>query len=292
MYNHNMSDAAAARRYGLGRGIELASRLAGAGAYIFTIADAKQVAPDVGVPESAVAATLSRLADAGWIVRLKRGLYAGTGRLPGGFEVHPFAVATAIVKPSAVSRWSALSHHGLTTQVPLTVTVTSPKTVMTPSMRARTAGGEDPTPRHGWLVAGVTVDFASVRRDRFFGVEQVWVDQQFRVPVFDRERTVLDLFAYPRAFGGLDAGLAVLGEHGDALDLDRLVGYALRYDAKSVTARLGWCAERVGMRAASLERLRTATGPGLQVLDPTRPARGRRDARWTVLDNVTPRAEI
>jgi len=291
MYNHNMDQTSRTRGYALGRGIALASRLADSGAYIFTIADAKRMAPDAGVPESAVAATLRRLADAGWIVRLKRGLYAGTGRLPGGADVHPFAVATAIVQPSAISRWSALAHHGLTTQVPLTVTVASPKAVMTPSMRKRTDEGRDPAVRHEWTIGSVDIDFVKVREDRFFGVEETWVDQQFRVPVFDPERTVLDLFAHPRTFGGLDAGIAVLDEHGDDLDLDRLVRYAVLYAAKSASARLGWCAEHVGLRAQSLEQLRATTGPGLQLLDPTRPARGHRDGRWSLLDNVTPRSD-
>jgi predicted transcriptional regulator of viral defense system len=291
MYNRDMDETPHARGYALGRGITLASRLSDSGAYIFTTDDAKRIAPDVGLPESAVAATLRRLADAGWIVRLKRGLYAGTGRLPGGTDVHPFAVATAVVQPSAVSRWSALSHHGLTTQIPLTVTVTSPKTVMTPSMRGRAAEGRDSGTRHQWTIGSVGVDFVKVREDRFFGVEQTWVDQQFRVPIFDAERTVLDLFAYPRAFGGIDAGIAVLGEHGDDLDLTRLVRYTELYAAKSVSARLGWCAEHAGLHAASLDRLRGMTGPGLQLLDPTRPARGHRDGRWSLLDNVSPRSD-
>ncbi len=268
----------------------MASRLADAGAYIFTTDDARRVAPDVGIPESAVTATLRRLADAGWIVRLKRGLYAGTGRLPGGVNVHPFAVATAIVRPSAVSRWSALSHHGLTTQVPLTVTVTSPKTVMTPSMRGHVGGGRDSSRGHVWAIGEVQVDFAKVREDRFYGAEEVWVDQQFRVPILDPERTVLDIFALPRAFGGLDTGLAVLAEHGDRLDLDRLIRYSLRYASKAVNARLGWCFERVGLQTPGLEDLRSETGPGLQLLDPTRVPKGHRDGRWCVLDNVTPRS--
>jgi len=290
MYSRNMDERADTRGYARGRGIALVTKLAESGSYIFTMDDAKGAAADVGMPESGVAAALKRLADAGWILRLKRGLYAGTGRLPGGVDVHPFAVATAILRPSAVSRWSALGHHGLTTQVPLTVTVTSPKTVMTPSMRGHAAGGRESGKGHVWTIGGIDVDFVKVREERFFGVEEVWVDQQFRVPILDPERTVLDMFASPRAFGGLDAGLAILSEHGDDLDLDRLIGYALRFASKAVSARLGWCIEKVGLNAPGLEELRSGAGPGLQLLDPTRVARGHRDGRWFVLDNVTPRA--
>jgi predicted transcriptional regulator of viral defense system len=110
------------------------------------------------------------------------------------------------------------------------------------------------------------------------------------VPILDPERTVLDIFARPRAFGGLDTGLAVLAEHGDRLDLDRLIRYSLRYASKAVNARLGWCVERVGLQTPGLQDLRSETGPGLQLLDPTRAPKGHRDGRWCVLDNVTPRS--
>ena len=287
-YNHDMTESEDRTGYSLSKGIALAARLAESGRYIFTTEDARGAAEEVGLPQSSVAVTLGRLAGAEWIVRLKRGLYAGTGRLPGGVDVHPFAVATALVQPSAVSQWSALSHHGLTTQVPRMVTVTSPKQVMTPSMRKRVEPDRRSQQKHVWVVGELSVDFVKVRPDRFFGVEDIWVDQQFRVPIMDPERTVLDLFANPRAFGGLDTGLATLSEHGEDVDLQRLVEYALRFGSKAVSARLGWCIEKLSLRAPGLEGLRTHVGPGLQVLDPTRVARGHRDARWCVLDNVTP----
>jgi len=288
-YNHNMTERWDTRGYARGRGIALASRLAESGLYIFTTDDAKRAATDLGLPVSGVTATLGRLADAGWIVRLKRGLYAGTGRLPGGVDVHPFTLATAIVRPSAVSRWSALSYHGLTTQVPLRVTVTSPKSVTPPSMRRPLPVLRTPHQKHMWTIDAVSVEFFKVREDRYFGIDAVWVDQHFRVSIMDRERTVLDLFAHPRAFGGLDTGLETLREHGEELDLGRLVGYSLRFGSKAVNARLGWSIEQVGLHAQGLDDLRSSTGPGLQLLDPSRAARGHRDGRWCVLDNVTPR---
>lgn len=274
--------------YSLGSGIELASRLAHSGLYIFTTDDARRAADEIGLSLTGVPITLSRLADSGWIVRLRRGLYAGTGRLPGGVDVHPYAVATALAQPSAVSHWSALSHHGLTTQIPRVVTVTSPKQVTTPSMRERQSARASSRRRHVWVVAGIEVDFVKVRPDRFFGFDMVWVDQLFRAPVMDAERTVLDLCVTPRAFGGLDTALATLSEHVVRLDVSRLVSYATRFGSKAVSARLGWCLERVGVQDPALEQLRLQVGPGLQILDPTRAARGRRDSRWSVLDNVTP----
>ena len=69
--------------------------------------------------------------------------------------------------------------------------------------------------------------------------------------------------------------------------MSQLVDYAIRYDSKAVAARLGWCLEEVGAESDALERLRPLVGPGQQILDPTRPKRGRWNSGWSVLDNVS-----
>lgn len=278
------------KAYSLAAGVALASRLAEEGRYVFTTQDARHVAREIQISGSGVGMMLTRLTDAGWIVRLRRGLYAGTGRMPGGVDVHPFAIATAVVQPSAISLWSALAHHGMTTQVPQFVSATTPKRVSTPSMRKGAQGTKtrSRSGRHRWTVGDVDIEFLQIRRDRFFGFDEVWIDRLFRVPIMDRERTIIDLVAYPRLFGGLDTALATIDEQVASLDIDRLADYAIRYDSKIVAARIGWCLEQVGAVGTSLDRLAIHVGPGQQVLDPTRPARGRRTARWSVLDNVSP----
>jgi predicted transcriptional regulator of viral defense system len=276
-------------QYSLAAGVAVAAKLAAEGHFIFTTQEARRVAAGLGMPTSGVGMMLSRLTGTGWIVRLRRGLYVGTGRVPGGMDVHPYAIATSLVQPSAISLWSALSHHGLTTQVPRIVTATTPKKVTTPSMREIAGSGNERTARarHTWVVGHAEIEFVTVRRDRFFGLEDVWIDQQFKVPVMDRERTIIDLMVFPRVFGGLDTALATLDEHWQTLDMPRLVEYAIRYDSKAVVGRLGWCLEEIGATSDALERLRLHTGPGQQLLDPTRPAHGRRNSRWSVLDNVS-----
>ena len=67
--------------YGLSAGIALAGSLADAGRYVFTPDDAVELRPANIRPET-VPRLLKSLADAGWIVRLRRGLYAGTGGFP------------------------------------------------------------------------------------------------------------------------------------------------------------------------------------------------------------------
>lgn len=275
-------------RYAEPKGIALLGALTEAGRYAFSTADAREASTRVGLAPGAVETTLRRLADAGWVERLRRGLYATTGELPGNGALHPFAIATAIVQPSAVSHWSALNHHGLTTQIPRIVTCMTTRKVVTPSMRS---GASRAGPgRHRWETAGgLRASYSTVTPAHYFGIEDVWVDQRSRVPITDRERSVLETFAHPGAFGGIGEGLGILEEHLAELDVGRLVAHALRYGATSVVKRLGFTLERAGAPAEALEPLRSLPATGVRLLDPARAARGRCDRRWGVQDNLTPR---
>lgn len=267
--------------YGLSQGVALATSLAEAGLYVFTTEDAIRLRP-AGVGTARVRYLLKVLADAGWIIRLRRGLYAGTGRLPGGVDVPPFVIATSLVSLSAIALTSALAHHGFTDQIPRVITAITPRKVVVPSMRG--AGGDKG--QHLWHAGGLDFRYVVIVPERFaFGIETVWLDERFRVPVTDRERTLLDLFALPRVFGGLGEGLSVLERAADDVDLERLVAYAIRYDSIAVAKRLGWSLEQTGARQSALARLLRLPAAHFTALDPGRVRRGPRDRRWMIIDN-------
>ena len=229
--------------YALSDGVLLAQALARAGLYIFETADAVRLSPSGSTPER-VRYLLKVLVDADWIVRLRRDLYAGTGRLPGGVDIPELVGATSLVSPAVISHMSALAYHGLTDQVPLVVTASTPKKVVTRCMRHPRAGSEE---RHLWRVLGIDYRYVTVIPGRFdLGQQTVWLDERFRVGITDRERTVLDLFAMPRLFGGVGEGLATLERAKDELDLERLVDYALRHDLVAVAKRLRLGAGQAG----------------------------------------------
>jgi predicted transcriptional regulator of viral defense system len=174
------------REYGLSDGVRLSTALARAGVYVFTTQWAIDHAPQ-GLTAQRIRYLLKVLAASGWIVRLRRDLYAGTGRLPGGVDVPPFAVATSLVSPAVISHLSALSFHGLTDQLPFVVTASTPRKVVTPSMRRPGGGAEG---RHLWRVQGIDYRYVTVIPSRFeLGQETVWLDERFRVSITDRERS-------------------------------------------------------------------------------------------------------
>ena len=280
--------------YGETLGIRLLQELAARGLFIFSIEEAKMVAGDLGIDEGYGPQLLSQLVTGGWLRRLRRGLYAGLGRLPGWVDVHPFAVATRLVSPAAISHWSALHHHGLTEQVPRHVTASTPRKVVTPSMRAPSAAqrregrkaGEEGG-KHLWETNGVAYEYFTVTRDRFFGIEEIWIDEHFRVPIYDKERSLLDGFVAPRVFGSLSEPLGILEEHLGSLDLEKMVGYAVRLGKASIARRLGWALDRLGVPSRVTDPLVRIPMDGVKVLGPTRPYEGRDDDQWMIRENVS-----
>jgi len=269
-------------------GAKLLGALVEAGRVVISVSEAREFATSVGVPQGYFKRLLILVVRNGWLIRLRRGLYAVSGLPSGQVQIHPFAIATQLVAPSAISHWSALSHHGLTEQAPRVVTAFTPKKVVTPSMRR--GGKAGCRSRHAWDVAGVRYEYVSVRQERFFGIEEVWVDENCRVPITDRERTVLEVFISCRAFGGMGEALGIIENHLGRLDVGKLVEYACRFGQISTAKRLGWALERAGVSEAALRPLLEIPATGYHALDPTRRRRGPCDKRWMVQNNLAAEA--
>lgn len=263
-----------------GRGVALLRALAERGQPTFRVEDAREVARGLGLALTYLNLLLHRLARDGWITRVKRGVYALAAALPGFPGAHPFAIAMALVDRCAVSGWAALNHHGLTDQIPQVITLTTPRRVVTPAMRGVVRAAPST-----WEVAGQRYEIVTVVPAHFFGFEEVWVGES-RVRIFDRERALLDCFALPRRFGGLAEGLGILEEHLRELDAPRLVAHAQRYGKVSVAKRVGFALGQAGADASVLEPLQSMPMQGYRPLDPTKPARGPRIARWGLRDNL------
>jgi predicted transcriptional regulator of viral defense system len=164
---------------------------------------------DKTFPRSRLLWTVSALIQSGRLEPLKRGLYA-LKNPPPGIEIHPFVVATALIQPSVISHWSALAHHGFTTQVPRMVQISASGKIVTPEMRQGKA--YRPRGRAVWKAVGVEVEIIHIQPRAFFGHQKIWVSSWNQVAITDSERTALDLIARPEVFGGLPAALDILEE--------------------------------------------------------------------------------
>lgn len=261
-------------------GVELVRLLATEGERIFTTDRARELCGRVGLKEPYLWEALHHLRRNGWIVSLRRGLYALSSAAPGVMAVHEFEIAMALVDPAAISHWSAMNHHGLTDQTPRKVFVLTTTDCSAP--RARGSKAERAV--DGYPVGDTVYHFVRVKPERFFGTEKVWIGEA-RVTVTDLERTLLDGLSMPQYCGDFAEVLQAFERAGDRLDIKGIAGYAPKLDA-ATAKRLGWVLENQGVPQDRLEPLAKLPIKGYRPLDPTGPRRGPCNRRWMIQENL------
>lgn len=261
-------------------GVELMRRIAAEGDRLFTAERARELAHEVGLKDSYLAEALYHLRRNGWIVSLRRGLYALTPPMPGVAPAHEFEVAMALVHPAAISHWSALHHHGLTEQAPRKVFVLTTTTASLPRVR----GPKSKETTNGYPVGDTSYQFIRIRPERFFGIEKEWIGEA-RVQITDPERTLLDGLSMPQYCGDFAEVLHGFAVRGEALDVGRIIRYACKLDT-ATAKRLGWVLQLQGIDPARLETLAHLPIKGYRKLDPTGPRKGPYNRRWMIQENL------
>lgn len=265
------------------QGIRLLRQLFLRGKRIFTMKDAVFAAKLEKIPLNQLRKIVSNLCLQKKLLRLRRGLYVGIGLLPE--QTHPFVISSFLVQPSAISHWSALVHHDLTEQLTHAVTATTPKQVVTPSMRDSTFKKRNV--KHAWIIDGIRYEYMSIQKKHFFGIEKIWIDEHFQISITDKERTLLDVFLYPKLFGGMGAALGILEDALASIDVDKLIHYAVQYNKKSIAKRLGWALDYFKVPAKKLLPLLKIPIHYYCRLDPESKAIGPCDKRWMIQNNFT-----
>ena len=260
--------------------MKLIRALASEGDRIFTVDRVRQLAPSVGLSEGYLRQALHHLTKSGWLVRLRKGLYALSATVPGMTSVHEFEIAMALAARAAISHWSALHHHGLTEQAPRKVFVLTTADTAVPQTRGKKGGRT----HRGIKVGATTYQFIRVTPERFFGIEKTWVGEA-RVTITDPERTLLDGLMMPQYCGDFAEVLHAFEVRGDDLDVKRIVDYALKLDT-ATAKRLGWVLERQGVDPARFEPLLSAPIKGYRALDPSGPRKGPCNRRWMIQENL------
>ncbi len=262
-------------------GIELVRLLASEGDRIFSTSRARELAPRVGLSDSYLIEALHHLRKNGWIVSLRRGLYAITPTLPGIAPAHEFEIATALVSPSAISHWSAMHRHGMTDQIPQRIFVLTTTLAATPRDR-RTAKKDK---KNGYEVGSTTYQFIRVTPERYFGTGTIWIGGESRIHITDPERTLLDGLARPQYCGDFAEVLHAFEAWREQLRLERIVEYSMKLGV-AVAKRLGWVLESMGMDPALLQCLADIPIKGYRKLDASGPDTGSRNPRWRIRENL------
>ena len=220
---------------------------------------------------------LSRLAKAGLIVRVWRGLYLVPRKLPLGGQWSPDeALAVNTLMKELDGRYqmcgpNAFKRYGFDEQIPNRVYAYNDR-----------LSGER-------TIGAVALTLIKVAAERLGDTEQVRTAEGLTAVYSSRVRTLVDgvydwsrFNSLPRAFGWIRAELAA-GRVGAA----ELVRVTLRYGDVGTIRRMGALLDRAGVAAALLRKLERALKPSSSFIawNPVRPKRGTLDRRWGVVWN-------
>lgn len=236
---------------------------------------ASDAAAVLGLGIQRVRRLLSYLCQRGWLVRIRRGLYATVPldtRDPAEWREEPWLVASREFGPCYISGWSACEHWHLTDQIFRAIVVVSIR-----KLRSRE------------VVIQHTKFLLRVRSpEKLFGTSRVWLHGA-SVDVADPSRTILDILDDPKIGGGIRHVAEVVAEYFESRHRDdaRLLRYIERLGNRSVHKRLGYLLEALSIDAPELlQSCFELKSKGLSRLDPGVSANGRILRRWNLRVNV------
>ncbi|MFQ6016060.1 MAG: type IV toxin-antitoxin system AbiEi family antitoxin domain-containing protein [Anaerolineae bacterium] len=225
----------------------------------------------LGTPLENTYRILSRLYQKGWVERVRKGLYLIVP-MEGvdGWAEHEFVYASRLVSPYYISYRTALSHWGLTEQLPRVVFIATTKR------------------RHNFEFQGAFFRFVTVKSRKLFGFAPIVVDG-IEVQMADREKAIVDSLDQ-EAYGGgiLEISKALLEGKGE-LEVDRLGDYALRMGSQVLVRRLGYLLDLLDM-GDTMALAGTLDHPPLAYLSTLFPKKSlTTDQKWRLLINVPER---
>jgi predicted transcriptional regulator of viral defense system len=201
------------------------------GGRVFTSDEAVAVGTELGISPGHTYKLLTELTDRGILQRPRGRLYVMQPPFGGMSPVRPIAIAVHAVQPAAVSGDTALAHWDLIDQAPLHEEVIS-----TPARIQWTHGVRVDDSDRLWTVEGTIIRFRHVLPREMFGITSVRLDSETVVPIFDRERAILELLTQP-THGYAEWAAELLKTRGHDIDITRLKDYARRVDATEQVTR-------------------------------------------------------
>lgn len=220
---------------------------------------------------------LSRLTKAGWIARVKRGLYLVPPRLPlGGSWTPTEAEALNALLADAKGRYqicgaNTFNRYGFDDQIPNRVY----------AYNNRISGNRK--------VGAVDMTLIRVAEERLGDTEEVGPAGGEKAVYASRVRALVDAVYDWSRFNGIPRGYEWIRRELKAkrVSAAELVKCTLRYGDTGTIRRMGALLERAGVAATLLRKLERALKPtsGMIPWLPARPKRGTFNRRWGVVMN-------
>ncbi len=243
----------------------------------FVTADA--AAGTLGIDKASATLKLNRWASAGWLRRVRRGLYIPIpvdAEDPARWTEDPLILADEVWRPCYITGWTAANHWALTDQVFRTTVVKT-----TARIRKRT----DRLLEHEYLLAHAR------EGELAWGLATVWSSDR-KLRMADPARTIVDILDDPRLGGGIRHVAEMLSVFLESHDSMTLIDYGDRTGNRAIFKRLAYLLWSSRANAPDLEAAcRNRKSAGMPLLDPSAPVTGPYSRHWGLRLNVTIRPE-
>lgn len=200
------------------------------------VASFDQLAALSGMEREYARKRISQLAAQGWLVRIKKGLYALSDLSSRGFlRLSQYTVAQLLVEESYVSFEAALQYHGMYDQLLQTVGSVACKQYKTTE------------------VGDSTYRFTKTSTAFFYGWETVVIEWH-QVKMATAEKALLDILMFERTTYTADLVLETLRDQQQALNRNRLHAYLAR-STLTVQRICGFLFDLVGVDSTGIATL-------------------------------------
>lgn len=235
----------------------------------------EDVADVLGLDQVSAAKRLARWAAAGWLRRVRRGLYIAVpvdAPDPASWSADPLVLAAEVWAQCYFTGWTAAGQWSLTDQVFRVTVVRTPTRVR--AARVTLLDNE-------YLIGAVPESAMG------WGLRPQWRGTS-RLLFADPARTVIESLDAPAIGGGIRHVAEILSTYLDEHDPNLLIDYGQRLGNGTVFKRLGYLTEALQLDLPNLVAACASRVPsGISALDPTGPTDGEVAGRWNLRINAT-----
>ena len=200
---------------------------------------------------------LSRWHNAGWLKRVKRGIYWPVPLEENPDETaieYPWLMANSLFSPGYIGGFSAVKHWDFSEQIFEPVVYLTAK----------------PIAKREVIFSDVKFKLKTIKPYKIFGTKSVWQDST-KIPISNPSKTIIDFLDDP-AFGG---GMRVVTDffieywNSEYKNMNLLIKYAKAMNNKTIFKRLGFLLETKGLANPKvIARLKKNISSGYSEFDP------------------------
>ena len=179
---------------------------------------------------------ITKLVSNGWLIRIKRGLYAISDFSNRGFlSLSPYTVANLLVNDSYVSFETALAYHGMFDQL-------TEKVISISQVRFKTA-----------KLNTTEYSFINTKDKFFFGWQEVKIDNR-TARIATIEKALIDTVHFHKNIYSIDLVIEKMSKYQTSLNIARLSKYVSKMSSTTIKI-FGYIFDLLNIDSSSLHKL-------------------------------------